>query len=307
LAFLASEAAGQSTTTRLATVTLIPHSVVATYPHDPTRFTQGLEFISADTLLESTGLVGRSVLSKQRLSGDAFQTLAQAQMTGNMFGEGVTVFANKAWWWSWQDELGYTYNSDTLALLGNFTYKGEGWGLTHSPETILSSNGSALITFRDANFLPTSTLQLTQNGRAVNNLNELEYLDPGTPFNPSTRPSLFANIWQTGRIVRADLATGVVDGFLDLTDLVRAEQVSGGADVLNGIARDEAGRLWVTGKLWKNFYVLVPGSGTTAAGSVTAKATATSSRASGAATRLRRTRWTFGAVFAVFLSVLVIS
>ena len=75
-------------------------------------------------------------------------------------------------------------------------------------------------------------------------INELEYI----------KGEIWANIWETGWIVRIDPKTGKLLGRINLTKLVTAQN-GDMESVLNGIAYDEAGdRIFVTGKLWKNLY-----------------------------------------------------
>lgn len=89
---------------------------------------------------------------------------------------------------------------------------------------------------------------------AVRMLNELEYV----------RGELYANVWQTERIVRISPADGRVLGWVDLSGLLSAGDLSPPVDVLNGIAYDSYGdRLFVTGKLWPKLFEirLVPKGG----------------------------------------------
>lgn len=95
-----------TTKTERVTPTRIQYRVVATYPHDSSYFTEGLEFVSPDTIMESTGLVGQSVLVKYNPTEKETSVMSMAEM--GLFGEGATLFADKVWWWSWQTELGYT-------------------------------------------------------------------------------------------------------------------------------------------------------------------------------------------------------
>jgi glutaminyl-peptide cyclotransferase len=86
---------------------------------------------------------------------------------------------------------------------------------------------------------------VTDAGRTVPDLNELELV----------KGELWANVWLTRRIVRIDLESGHVKGWVDLTGLPLPEHVTGDEDVTNGIAYDAAGdRLFVTGKLWTRVY-----------------------------------------------------
>ena len=82
------------------------------------------------------------------------------------------------------------------------------------------------------------------NGPVVR-LNELEYIDG----------EVYANVWQTNRIVRIDPTTGWVSGSIDLTGLLTVEDLTEPVDVLNGIAYDAANnRLFITGKLWPKLF-----------------------------------------------------
>ena len=85
-----------------------------------------------------------------------------------------------------------------------------------------------------------------ERGSPVMQLNELEWV----------KGEIWANIWQTGTIVRIDPANGKLLGRVDLGPVVEEEQSQNDkADVLNGIAYDEAtDRLFVTGKLWRRLF-----------------------------------------------------
>lgn len=91
-------------------------------------------------------------------------------------------------------------------------------------------------------------LRVTDEGRPVENLNELEWV----------KGEIFANIWQTNRIARIDPKNGKVVGWIDLSGLLNPAEYAGGAeepDVLNGIAYDaQRDRLFVTGKFWPKLY-----------------------------------------------------
>jgi glutamine cyclotransferase len=67
---------------------------------------------------------------------------------------------------------------------------------------------------------------------------------------------IWANIWQSGWILRIDPQSGKLLGRIDINKLSEDVQDSEEkADVLNGIAYDKAGdRLFITGKMWKKLY-----------------------------------------------------
>jgi glutamine cyclotransferase len=86
---------------------------------------------------------------------------------------------------------------------------------------------------------------VTEQGRPVTQLNELEWIDG----------AIWANVWQSDRIVIIDPLNGAVTANIDLRGLLPFGEYRQDTDVLNGIARDPAdGAVWVTGKRWPWLY-----------------------------------------------------
>jgi glutaminyl-peptide cyclotransferase len=82
-------------------------------------------------------------------------------------------------------------------------------------------------------------------GAPVMALNELEFV----------RGEVYANVWHTNRIAMISPVSGTVSGWIDLSGLLSAGDVSDPEGVLNGIAYDAAAnRLFVTGKLWPKLF-----------------------------------------------------
>jgi len=220
--------------------------IVRELPHDPTAFTQGLE-ISDGTLFESTGLVGRSWVRSTSLGTGA--QLAHSDLARPMFGEGITVAGDTVWQITWKDGVAIARDRNTLAQQRQVEYDGEGWGLCTQADRLVMSNGSDTLTFRDpVTFEATGSVDVTLDGRPVDQLNELECASDGF---------VYANVWQTDRILRIDPATGVVVGRIDAGNLKDALPAGerGGIDVLNGIAQiPGTDRFLVTGKLWPRMF-----------------------------------------------------
>jgi glutaminyl-peptide cyclotransferase len=107
------------------------------------------------------------------------------------------------------------------------------------------SDGTSTLRFRSPDtFAETAKLEVSDAGRAVSNLNELEWVNG----------EIYANVWQTQRIARISPKDGHVLGWIDLTGL-RDAAWGDHVDVLNGIAYDAAGkRLFVTGKWWPKLF-----------------------------------------------------
>lgn len=216
--------------------------VVAVFPHDRTAFTEGL-FIRNGALFESTGLNGKSRLTKTELKTG--RVLASVELAPEYFGEGATELGGRIFQLTWKDEVGFIYDAGTLAPVGKFSYRGEGWGLTTDGHSLIMSNGSNVLRWLDPQtFAVTKSLEVRWRGRAVQNLNELEFIDG----------QILANVWQEGYIVQIDAATGEVSRAFDCSDLLGPAELAG-ADVLNGIAFDfETRALYVTGKNWPKLF-----------------------------------------------------
>ena len=209
-------------------------------------FTQGLLYLNG-FLYEGTGIEGLSSIRKVRL--ETGEVLQKHDIPEAYFGEGIVNWKDRLIELTWKAETGFVYDLASFRLQREFRYPGEGWGMTQDGKRIIMSDGSAQLRFWDPETLQeTGRITVTDAGRPVDQLNELEWV----------KGEIYANIWQTWRIARIDPATGKVAGWIDLTGLLNpADRIEGenGTDVLNGIAYDAAGdRLFVTGKRWPKLF-----------------------------------------------------
>jgi glutamine cyclotransferase len=219
------------------------YEVVHIFPHDSQAFTQGLVFLDG-ALYEGTGLPGRSTIRKVRLENG--EVLQVQKLDAPYFGEGIAVMGNRLFQLTYTSEVGFIYDRATFQRTGTFTYRGEGWGLTHDGTRLIMSDGSPFLRFLDPDTLTeTGRIQVRDGQTPVSALNELEYV----------KGEVLANVWQTDRIARISPKTGEVTGWIDLKGLLSARDAAQGANVLNGIAYDAAkDRLFVTGKLWPKLF-----------------------------------------------------
>ncbi len=219
------------------------YRVVHTYPHDRAAFTQGLVMVGG-MLYEGTGLKGRSsVRAVDLATGRVIQSV---EVPAQYFGEGLTEWGANLVELTWKAQRGFVYDRFSLRLIRTFEYKGEGWGLTHDRQYLIMSDGTAVLRFLDpVTFRVVRTLSVSDGGRPVEELNELEYV----------HGEIYANVWQTDRIARISPVTGKVIAWIDLRGLLAADYRTDGNAVLNGIAYDrKSDRLFVTGKLWPKLF-----------------------------------------------------
>lgn len=219
------------------------YEVVAVHPHDPTAFTQGLVFRNGE-LIESTGRFPSTV---RRVRLEDGTVLARRELDTTYFGEGLTVFGDRALSLTWQNGKGFIWNPDTLEPIGEFAYSGEGWGLTHDGTRLILSDGTPRLRFLDPQtYAETGGVTVNWQGRPIGRLNELEFIDG----------EVWANVWQTDAVLRIDPATGNILSVIDLSGLLAPGDIRDPNDeVLNGIAWDpETRRLFVTGKNWPKLF-----------------------------------------------------
>jgi glutamine cyclotransferase len=231
----------------LGLVPLLPaddtYRIVHTYPHDPQAFTQGLVYVDG-YLYESTGLNGHSSL--RMVDIDTGRVLQEQPVASQYFAEGLTNWGSTLVQLTWQAHVGLVYDRFSFRQLRTFSYTGEGWGLTQDAKSLILSDGTAQLRFLDpTSFQPIRQITVTDRGRPVTELNELEYV----------RGEIYANVWHTDRIARISPQSGKVLGWINLAGLLPAAEHSTAEAVLNGIAYDGAhNRLFVTGKLWPKLF-----------------------------------------------------
>ncbi|HEY8688271.1 MAG TPA: glutaminyl-peptide cyclotransferase [Chitinophagaceae bacterium] len=230
----------------------ITFSIDAVLPHDSSAFTQGLQFYNGK-LYEGTGQYEESTL---RINDPKTGKVEKKYLIPDttIFGEGITIFKNKIYQLTWQSHKIFVYNlNDITHPIKTLNWPYEGWGITNDGNSLIISDGSNKIFYtlpdeEKSKMHIIKTLTVADNTGALDNLNELEFIDG----------SIYANRWQTDYILKIDTATGNVIGKMDLTGLLpqyapHAKLESGA--VLNGIAYDSATKkLYITGKYWPKMF-----------------------------------------------------
>lgn len=215
------------------------YKVVATYPHSTENYTEGFFYLDG-LFYEGTGLEGRSgIFVTVPETGKVIQ---HVRLPDEYFGEGIVDWGSYLYEWTWKSQVCFVYDRFSLQRVKQLIYTGEGWGMTHTRREIVTSDGTATLRFRNPEtFEETRRIVVKENGRAIELLNELEYI----------KGMIYANVWHSDRIIRISPDDGHVIDWIDLTGLLPPDQKINEESVLNGIAYDpDHGRLFVTGKQW---------------------------------------------------------
>lgn len=225
----------------------ISYSILTTYPHDTSSFTQGL-LIYNGQLYESTGDEsgnGNKIMKVDLKTGKSLQSTSIERK--KYFGEGITILRDTIYQLTWQQKVVFVYTLKDFKKVKEFPIATEGWGITTNGKELIVSDGSANLYYYDpSTFQLLKSQMVTESGSPSHNLNELEYIDG----------FIYSNQWQYPYILKIDPTTGKVVAKADLTEvrkLVLAKDPN--ADYLNGIAYDAATKkVYVTGKLWPDLY-----------------------------------------------------
>jgi glutaminyl-peptide cyclotransferase len=221
------------------------YSIVNTFPHDPSAFTEGLVYADG-FLYESTGLNGASSLRRENLTTG--KVLQQIELSYIYFGEGLALVDDRLFQLTYTTQIGFVYGKNSFALLGNFNFTTDttqGWGLTFDGKNLVMSDGSDSLYFLNPDtYQKTGHIHVHDGNVSVVALNELEYVNG----------DIYANIFEQQKIAIINPQTGQVKAWIDLTAM-EGTNGSNPESVLNGIAYDKQNnRLFVTGKNWQQLY-----------------------------------------------------
>ena len=199
-------------------------------------------------LYESAGGWGASSLRKVNITtGEVVQ---RRDLESRYFGEGLELVGDKLYQLTWKAQLGFVYDLHTFDRLSTWDLKtttNDGWGIAYDGTNFLITDGSEFLHVTEPKEMKlVRRIPVTMhNGRAVRNLNELEYIGNN---------QVLANIWFSNLVARIELTTGKVIRWYNLTEY---SLHTGGEDVLNGLAYSpEEKALYATGKTWNKLYKL---------------------------------------------------
>lgn len=226
---------------------VVAPELIATAGHDPGSYTQGLVW-HRGRLFESAGQYGASQV--RELDPRTGRPVRSRRLGAAYFGEGLALHRDRLIQLTWRERTAFVWDRDTFRRRGTFTYRGEGWGLASRGGRLVMSDGTAVLRFLDpATFRVVRRVRVTDGGRPVRGLNELE----------SVGGLVWANVYLTEDIVAIDPASGRVRVRLRLSGLIDRLPPDPRIEVLNGIAWDPArDRVLVTGKYWPRMFWIRP-------------------------------------------------
>src|SRR5574338_16142 len=204
----------------------ISYSIVNSYPHDTSSFTQGL-LIYNGIMYESTG--GQAGNANEIMKVDLTTRKAQKMASierSKYFGEGITILRDTVYQLTWKEKPVFVYTLKDFKKVKEFHINTEGWGITTDGKVLIASDRSSNLYYYDpSTFHLLKTQEVTEGGSLSYNLNELEYING----------FVYANQWQYPYILKIDPADGKVVAKADLNDMwnrIKAKDPE--ADVPNG-------------------------------------------------------------------------
>ncbi len=229
---------------------VLNYTITNVYPHNKGSFTEGLEWHDS-TIYESTGLKGQSKLA--RISLHSGKDILKIDLSNDYFGEGITVLNGKIYQLTYEEEKCFVYDFTTFKKIKEFTYKGQGWGMTNDGKYLIHNDGSNNLYYRDPEtFQIVKTVGVFDNNGPLAMINELEFVEG----------YIYSNVYLKNDIVKIDPASGKVVAKADFSYVLNKyapgelteQEINNGA-VLNGIAYDSVGkRFFITGKNWPRLF-----------------------------------------------------
>lgn len=215
------------------------YQVVQKFPHSTQSYTEGFLFLEG-LFYEGTGLEGKSAL--MAIAPSTGQPIQKRDLPPQYFGEGIVDWGGNLYEWTWQTHVCFVFERFSMRPVKQFNYTGEGWGMTHDKTSLITSDGTSTLRYRNpATFAETRHIVVHDGAKKIDLLNELEYV----------KGEIYANVWHDDRIARISPKDGAVLGWIDLHGILPDSQRVNAESVLNGIAYDAAhDRLFVTGKQW---------------------------------------------------------
>ncbi len=227
-------------------VPVIVPTIIATVPHDPGAYSEGLEF-DGPALYEATGEVGKSEL--RQIDPATGAVLRATPLPDDYWSEGITIVGDTIWQLTYRDEAVLEWDKPTLTVRREIPLPGEAWGLCFDGSRFVVSDGTDRLRFYDPSFTQIGTVSVTRDGQPVRGLNELECVDG----------QVWAAGWPQDTFVRIDPGSGAVNLVADVSNLWNGDQRDRSRQVVSGIAHIAGDEYLISGKDWPQSYRVLLG------------------------------------------------
>ncbi|SFK71020.1 Glutamine cyclotransferase [Nitrosomonas aestuarii] len=216
---------------------VVKPEIIEVLPHDTKAFTQGLAF-SQGMLYESTGTDDASSL--RRLNPGTGKIESLKALSGH-WGEGIAIQEGRIVQLTWQSGVAIVYDLADFSKLDEWSFAGEGWGLTAIDDGYVMTNGGSELIFRNQNFDLIKTVMVRRKWLPLRWLNDLEY----------ARDRLLVHRLGDRFLYEIELVNGTIARLIDGSELIQLAKPQGADNVFNGIAYDKAtDTFFLTGKRW---------------------------------------------------------
>lgn len=231
--------------------------VLRTLDHVDAPFTQGLQLINGNQLLETSGAFPEGTPSLIRILDLDTGSVVRETRVGleGRFAEGVAPTDVGFLVTTYHDHKAVKFTSD-LDHVGDMYYPwNEGWGLAQSSagNSYYATNGSEFVMELNSQTLDVERVGPAKClGQTMPGLNELELVQDFDGHGPT----LFGNLYKTRLVVGIDPESFECKSVFDLSGLGETDSREYlGYHVANGLAYlPDSGNLMVTGKNWKQMF-----------------------------------------------------
>lgn len=231
--------------------------VLRTLDHVGAPFTQGLQLVNGNQLLETSGAFPEGTESMIRILDLSTGNVVRETKSGleGRFAEGVAPTPDGFLVTTYRDHKAVKFTSN-LDHVGDMYYPWkEGWGLAQSfaSSSYYATNGSEFVMELNSQTLEVERMAPAKClGQIVPGLNELELVQD---FG-GRGPTLFGNLYKTRLVLGIDPVTFECNSVFDLTGLGEYDPREYlGYHVANGLAYlPDSGNFMVTGKNWQKMF-----------------------------------------------------
>lgn len=220
-------------------VPVVTPTVISEIPHDPTAWTEGLEF-DGDALYEAAGQVGTSRLAQ--LDPASGRELRSAPLPNDYFGEGFVILGDRILQLTYDGDVIIEWDKATLSVRREIPFP-NAWGICRDGDRLVVSDGTDQLSFYDMNLRKVGAVAVTYRGERAVGIDELECVNG----------QVWGALWPSTAIGRIDPASGVIDLVVDTAPLWRwGERTS--REVFSSLAWAGGDEFLMVGKEWPSMF-----------------------------------------------------